>query len=122
MNFFRQHIKYLFILLFPAASILLYNSAVNIHSHQLNGNIVTHAHPYSSNDKDPTTPFQNHKHTSLEFLLLNKIFNLFLTIVIGIAAFQIILLSNYDKISILLKPVLQVQHISSSHSRAPPQF
>ncbi len=120
MNFFRHHIKYLFILIFPAVCILLYNSAVNIHSHQLNGNIITHAHPYTHHPESPVSPIQNHKHTSFEFFVLNKVFLLFLTLVACIAAFQLIL--SFNKKQRYIQPISPKRYLyfSTKNPRAPP--
>lgn len=122
MNFFRRHIKYLFILIFPAVCILLYNSAVNIHSHRLNGNIITHAHPYNNNPESPTSPVQNHKHTSFEFFVLNKVFVLFLTLVGCIAAFQIIFSFSTERLTIIPLSQKKQSYYSTDNSRAPPLF
>ncbi len=55
----------------------VYNKAVYTHTHILaNGNIITHAHPYTKTDyPDPVT---NHRHTKNEILLLSKAELLFL--------------------------------------------
>ncbi len=119
MTIFRQHKKYLFYLVFPAVCFLFYNSAINIHSHKSNGNIITHAHPFSKTTENQT-PFQNHKHTSLELFFFDKIFFLFSTLVCSLALIQIFL-------SIILQariktPGFSLQSIFTpfDNSRAPP--
>ena len=121
LKYFRKHIKYLFLLIFPAVCILFYNTAINIHSHQLGGNIITHAHPFTKNS-ETSPPFQNHQHTTVELFLLSKVFYLFATIIICIAAFKILLsFQNKTRLIIPVSPIRE-SFPSFDKSRAPPYF
>ncbi len=54
---------------------LFQNAAVNEHSHLLNnGTIITHSHPYVP-DTNNKTPFQSHRHTAIDFFVINSITN-----------------------------------------------
>jgi len=119
LKFFRKHIKYLFVLVFPAVCFLFYNTAINIHSHQLNGSIITHAHPFEKNSES-STPFQSHHHNSTELFLLDKVFLLFVTIISGIIAFKILL--SFQLQNRIILPVSSVRKIFllTDKSRAPP--
>jgi hypothetical protein len=119
VTIFRQYKKYLFLLIFPAVCILFYNSAINIHSHKLDGDIITHAHPFTDNSKT-STPYQNHKHTSLELFFFDKIFFLFSTIIGTMFAVQIIL--NFKVKARIVLPEFSIQKVFTplDNSRGPP--
>jgi len=121
MKPFRQHIEYLFFLVLPAVCILLYNSAINVHSHQLNGKIITHAHPYTKSNQS-SSPFEEHKHSTVELFLLNKVFHLFSTIVIALIAFQILL--TYKNKSSIIFEIFSIKEsiLLSKVPRGPPLF
>ena len=119
MTIFRRYKRLLFLLIFPAVCILFYNSAINIHSHKLNGNIITHAHPFTDNSES-SAPYQDHKHTSLELFFFDKIFFLFSTIVGAMFAVQIIL--NFKVKARIILPEFSIQKIFTplDNSRGPP--
>ena len=119
MGLFRQNIRYLFILVFPAICVLFYNTLFNVHSHQLKSGVVTHAHHYTKNTES-TTPSQNHKHSSSEIVLLDKIFYFFFFIILGTLLISII--SHLNKKSIVVIPIYKTcnTYYHSNNSRAPP--
>ncbi len=121
MTIFRRHKRILFLLIFPAVCILFYNSAINIHSHKLNGNIITHAHPYPDNSQT-STPFQNHKHNSLELFFFDKIFFLFATIVGLMFAIHIILNTKLKERIVFAEFFNQDVYCPLDNSRAPPSL
>ncbi len=77
MNIVRK-IKFVFIaILLPAIFCLYFNQAFNGHSHKLpNGEIVHHAHPYQHQNNNES-PFENHRHTEFEYVILALLSNPF---------------------------------------------
>ncbi len=71
------------ILLIGIVGLLIINKAVFFHSHsQNNGTIVSHSHPF--NKSEDAKPLKSHKHTSIEFLLLENLELLIPLVVIGL--------------------------------------
>lgn len=78
--------KALTILIIPVILLLFYNQAANWHLHKLpNGIVVEHAHPFSDS-KSSESPYQNHAHTDMEFLVIGLI-----SVTIGLVIFTLIL-------------------------------
>jgi hypothetical protein len=55
-------------LLLSVSGLLIVNNILFTHSHILNGEVITHAHPFDS-DK---TPINDHQHNSFELISLNN--------------------------------------------------
>jgi len=119
MVFFRKHINLVFLLLLPAVCFLLYNSAVNIHAHQVKGSIVIHAHPFSK-EPDSESPSPNHQHSDFEFFILDKIFSFFLFVFGSFSVAMLILLVRENiRISVPILDIRNTFFINQS-LRAPP--
>ena len=118
MTAFRN-IYILKILNFISLSILLLNivnSSIYTHAHQLaNGEIVVHAHPFNKQQDD--SPFKSHKHSTIEYVILNT-FNLFLTSNFLFVALGIFTL--YTKKYFILKPLHQQRAFHYSKKKSPP--
>ncbi|MDP4184259.1 MAG: hypothetical protein Q8862_03740 [Bacteroidota bacterium] len=99
-KFFLLHLrkyisKYLAIILLPAVCWLFTNALVFQHSHILaNGEIITHAHPYTP-DKNNHTPFQSHKHSAKAFFILGQLSSPSTLLVIFTAALSLFLAKLY---------------------------
>ena len=66
MNYIRQNIKFVFILILPVYLFIVENSILNKHTHVYsNGLIITHSHPLDSESDGPV----NHDHTKSEINL-----------------------------------------------------
>ena len=66
MDYIRQNIKFVFILVLPVYLFIVENSILNKHTHVYsNGLIITHSHPLNSESDGPV----NHDHTKSEINL-----------------------------------------------------
>ena len=120
MQYFRRYNKLIILLIFPALCLLFYNNTANWHQHQLdNGNIASHAHPFSKQTDNPT-PFQKHKHSKSEFLILDKIIQFFLILVTGLFIYKTLLSSihSHQKVVLLYYPFQS--HLFTNRYRGPP--
>ncbi|MBN1820060.1 MAG: hypothetical protein JW833_05070 [Prolixibacteraceae bacterium] len=119
MGVLRKNKRILLYLVFPALCFLLYNNTVNLHSHYIKGDIISHAHPYQKN-ADTRVPFQNHKHSGFEIFILNQIFHFF-QFVIGFLGLTFLLAQiRVQKIYIPSEDfVKNIYHLNCS-LRAPP--
>jgi hypothetical protein len=80
----KRTVSFLLILMTLA---LFFNNAGNWHFHKLpNGIVVEHAHPYA---KFPTseTPFEDHQHSDLEYLILDTVYHGALVVLVAFALF-----------------------------------
>ncbi len=94
MKLFRRYKLPVVLFLIPAICLLLINSSINSHLHQLtNGFLVSHAHPFEKANQG-ATPFQSHKHTESEFLFLDLITNVVLIITVLFALLALFLLQQ----------------------------
>jgi hypothetical protein len=123
MNCFRKYSKYFLILIFPAICWLFINSFINGHYHKLsNGEIIYHCHPFKHNNKNNTSPFENHHHTKSEFFILAQISNpLFLMFVILILIGQLI----HSCVEILVSEnsiLLLRNYFYNKNYRSPPAY
>ncbi len=64
-------------LLIVFIGLLVANQSIYRHTHQINGRLVTHAHPYDTSSNDQPSP--NHHHTKAQHALLNMLELLFPT-------------------------------------------
>jgi hypothetical protein len=63
---------------------LFFNNAVNWHYHRLpNGIVIEHAHPYHKPSSAAGAPFESHRHTDIEYLILDLIYGSGLVIVLA---------------------------------------
>ncbi len=77
------------ILMIGLMGLLIANKGLYTHFHKLeNGTIVSHAHPYDKNQD--TAPLKNHHHTKVEFLFLENLNILFLSIFLIISFLALI--------------------------------
>ena len=120
MRFFRKIKILILILLIPAISWVIINAAINLHSHLVNGYVITHAHPFFKDVKNKS-PYQSHKHTAFAFFILDQISNpVFLISLFLIISFSKIILKtkiNTETSYFVLKRIY-----SSKLLRAPPSF
>ncbi len=110
MENYRRH-RILALIILPFILLGAYNAAAYGHYHKLNDNSITyHSHPYSDSSCEDT-PFQDHKHTDFEYLLLDQITNIFNTALVAVvAAFLLITLRKeylYKKFEERLHPSLR---------------
>ncbi len=69
----------------PAVMMLFYNQKANWHYHITDkGFVIEHAHPFK-NSQLPDSPYQNHKHSDSEYVVLAQISHIATTLVIAIA-------------------------------------
>jgi hypothetical protein len=102
--------------------LLFHNRVSNWHYHILhNGIVVEHSHPYS-NAKKTGTPFQNHRHTDSEFLMLAELSNALTLLVVALVVAGM-MLERTTQHSMLASPDFVFKpHCSSNLLRAPPVF
>lgn len=105
------------ILMITLIGMMVYNQAAYLHTHQVNGNKVSHAHPY--NKTSDKAPIKSHNHSTFEFATLNSINILFLSLFIVLSILFGIKLTNrfVPTLSSYFPPL----HLSSQ-GRAPPVF
>jgi len=71
----QQLYRILCLLALPLVMGLFYNQAANWHLHKLdNGIVIEHAHPFERSC-NTNAPFQNHQHSSQDFIFLGMISN-----------------------------------------------
>jgi len=67
MDFIRQNIKFVFILVLPVYLFIVENSILNKHAHVYsNGLVITHSHPLNTDSDEPS----DHDHTKSEINLI----------------------------------------------------
>jgi len=77
------------ILMIGTMGLLIVNKGLFIHSHKLeDGSIIIHAHPYDKNQD--SEPFKKHHHSKAEFIFLQSLNQLFLSIYLIIPFFSFI--------------------------------
>jgi hypothetical protein len=65
--------RLLSIVIVPLVMLLFYNQVANWHFHMLpNGIVIEHAHPFAK-AKTADSPYQNHTHTDMEYMILGLI-------------------------------------------------
>ena len=107
-------------MLLPAMILLMANSVVNRHYHQISGGqIICHAHPFDNNTKG-NTPYQSHDHSKAEYIILWLVSNI-LILLTGLIVTLLLILPLTEKIfntDVYLSPVKEYYYINAS--RAPP--
>jgi hypothetical protein len=104
MEWMRSKKKLLIMLCLSLLIWLNHNQMTNWHFHIMsNGTVVMHAHPYKSNTI-PETPFQQHHHNNVEFLILSLIFN---TIPLLVALLVFSFLSKFKISKLYLFPAAE---------------
>ncbi len=120
MGLTRQIGKVMIMLAIPAVMMLFYNQKANWHYHITDkGFVVEHSHPFKKS-QSPDSPYQNHKHSDLEYFVLAQISNIATTLVVAIAIAGCLRLlkSNYiEQALTLFFPKLE---LSARLLRAPP--
>ena len=97
----KRLLSYLLILSVMA---LFHNNFANWHYHKLpNGIVVEHAHPFNKAASDPNFPFQRHKHSDIEYLILDLVYSIGLIIIFLLTGLLIFL--NRQNITRVLLPV-----------------
>jgi hypothetical protein len=77
--------KLLSVVLILSILALFYNNVINRHFHKLpNGIIVEHAHPFNKAASPSDSPFENHHHTNLEYLMLDMVYHSGLILVMAL--------------------------------------
>jgi len=96
--------------------LLIANKSVFMHTHLLaDGTIITHSHPYDkSSDSEP---FKSHHHTKVEFVFLQNLDILFLTVFFAYSFLWFINRANY---SFPLFIIYSLPFFDSNKGRAPP--
>ena len=73
--------KIIVLLMAGIIGLLIANTAVFLHVHQLDdGTIISHAHPYDKSDD--TQPFKTHQHSKLDILIIHSLEILFLPLLL----------------------------------------
>lgn len=112
---FKKAISYLIIVLMV---MLIANRAIYVHSHVLsNGVVVTHAHPFSKDKSNNSSP--NHQHSSYEFLILHQLLVLFTVLGISCLIVQLFSVKHFYDESIHSEPIISISIVSL---RGPPFF
>ena len=118
MNSFVRNIaiKSFTFLMIGVMGLLIANKGLFTHTHKLeNGTLVTHAHPYDK--KQDSEPYKKHPHTKYEFLFLESLSTLFLSIVLILS----ILLLVRKKVSFVDFEKIYIRPFAFSYlGRAPP--
>lgn len=92
------------------------NQSIYVHSHvSENGEIVTHAHPF--NQQEDNSPLKSHKHTSLEYVILNTL-NIYLSSVFSLALLGLFIL--FLKKTFILKFINPQFYFHSKQNKSPP--
>lgn len=116
----RKILKGLVWIIMPLVLALFFNQSSFWHYHVLqNGMVIEHSHPFKS-ETTPGTPYQNHKHSDFNYLLLAQI-SLVITLVSVVLA--LVLWAQPKAIFSLSKPTqvyLKGHEFSSRLLRAPP--
>lgn len=104
------------IMLIAVITALMINRIVYTHIHVLsNGSLVSHAHPFSKNAEG--TPDSSHRHTNIEFFLLDQLDILMLFVSASIV------LKQFSQSSLQNEPAqgpLLTAFVPISQGRAPP--
>ena len=109
------------VLLIFSTLALFWNNAVNWHYHQLpNGIVVEHAHPYNKSDSGADSPYQNHRHSDLEYLILDLVYNTASTIVLAVLLVEVMTELKPRKILLRPLPVISSVFYRLPLLRAPP--
>ena len=96
--------------------ILIANTGIYMHTHVLaDGTIVAHSHPYDKSENSGSS--QSHHHTSIEFILLDNLYILFLSF---IAAFIPGVFTGNPGYSFQLVSSLPSAICNTNQGRAPP--
>lgn len=84
---------------------MIVNTTVNWHNHMIEGNWVSHAHPYDKK-VEAENPFKTHHHSDNELILLDRISNflIVLTSVLMILVFLQLIKEGTAIIKILIPP------------------
>lgn len=70
MVYFRENIKFLYVLLIPVILAIGNQSLQNKHAHFYSNEIIVHSHPLEKSNEDPIT---THNHTKAEIFFYNLI-------------------------------------------------
>jgi hypothetical protein len=108
------------LLLLPAICWLFVNAAINQHSHILHsGYVITHAHPFTA-DKNPTSPYQSHKHSSAGYFFLSTVSNPATIFAAILAVLGLELFKTATVRFALIQKSLQKQFNHLHNTRGPP--
>jgi hypothetical protein len=117
----ERSIKYIVYLLLVSFGWLFANKAMFTHSHLLlNGQVITHAHPYTP-DKNSNSPFQSHKHQTSVAFFLDLITNLNVDS-FGSLPFFVFLLSILAVIPAVKAVITYQESYTFGADRAPPRL
>ncbi|MDA3779065.1 MAG: hypothetical protein PF487_02345 [Bacteroidales bacterium] len=120
MSKLRKIKRIIAMVVLPLVLFLLYNSTSNLHYHKLsNGQIITHAHPYSNNTDN--TPLQKHKHTKIQYFFFHNITFWAFTLV-SIFILSILLCSSKKRELIQSFQLKITTHLLHIFLRGPPEF
>lgn len=112
---FKKAISYLMIVLI---AMLIANRAIYVHSHVLSdGTVITHAHPFSKNTSNDSSP--KHRHSSYEFFVLHQLQILFSVLGILCVIVQLYFVKHFYDESIYFKSIIKHNIVSL---RGPPAF
>lgn len=102
---------------------LFYNNVANWHFHELpNGIVIEHAHPYEKAPVNQNSPAQNHKHSDLEYLILDLVFHTSLIILLFLAGVILFRLSERLYRIDRSNSLIPCRQHSTALLRAPPSF
>lgn len=101
---------------------LFFNNAANWHFHKLpNGVVIEHAHPYATFPSSET-PWEEHQHSDLEYLILDTVYHAALILIIVYAGLTVF--ERKKAPAVLFKPayVISNRYTELPFLRAPPSF
>jgi hypothetical protein len=106
------------VLLVGFVALLVANEALYKHTHQINGHVVTHAHPYSTSPDSSSSNAPAHQHSKAEVAFWENMEVLF-TVAIGLA---FIMLHTPQPVLRGIQPVIPVYPAPqiTHQGRAPP--
>ncbi len=103
-----------------AISLLYYNISANWHYHQSdNGIAIKHAHPFNTSN-DGTTPFQDHKHSDSELLVLAQIMHSMALLSVVLILLGLILEKKKEWVPSPISQLIQEKHLGPDLIRGPP--
>lgn len=108
--------KILVLLMAGLVGLLIANTALFLHVHQLeDGTIISHAHPY--NKTDDAQPIKKHHHSKLDILIIHSLDILFVQFF-----FSLVPTNSEKKLSVLfdLSNTYQLYFYNTIKGRAPP--
>lgn len=101
---------------------LFFNQIAYRHYHLLdNGMVIEHAHPYKNN-MQKNTPYQSHKHSDAEYLILAQVSNVSFLLVFFMALLGLLGFDHQTLLSFFRQNNQKRLTLSAHRLRGPPHF